>query len=362
MKTISVAGAAALLALLGSACSDPTASNSTSAAPVPAPAPAAAPVSAPTKIDSARIDRWDPAMDAIVPVDWKIEKLADGFGWAEGPVWVKSGGYLLFTDVPGNTMWKWSEAGGLEKFLDPSGAISPDPEVWREAGANGLAIFDDNSILIADTGNRAIQKLDLMTKTRTAVATKFDGKKFSSPNDVTKMKNGVIFFSDPPYGFKKFDDAPEKEMAFNGVYRAATDGTITVIEKELTRPNGVALSPDERVLYVSQSEPTKAIIMAYSLDADGKVTGKKLFHEFTDLVADSAPGLPDGLTVAADGTIFTSGPGGIIVLSKEGKRLGRIVDGEPTANCKFGDDGRTLYLTSHNMLARIRLNIKGTGF
>ena len=362
MKNISAAGAAALLALLGSACSDPTASTSTSAAPVPAPAPVAAPASAPTKIDGARIDRWDPAMDAIVPVDWKIEKLADGFGWAEGPIWVKSGGYLLFTDVPGNKMWKWSEAGGLEKFLDPSGAVSPDPEVWREAGANGLAIFDDKSILIADTGNRAIQKLDLMTKTRTALATKFDGKKFSSPNDVTKMKNGVIFFSDPPYGFKKFDDAPEKEMAFNGVYRAGTDGTITVIEKELTRPNGVALSPDERVLYVSQSEPTKAIIMAYTLDADGKVTGKKLFHDFTDLVAESAPGLPDGLTVAADGTIFTSGPGGIMVLSKEGKRLGRIVDGEPTANCKFGDDGRTLYLTSHNMLARIRLNIKGAGF
>jgi len=322
---------------------------------------AAAPA-APTKITDATIDRWDPAMDAIVPKDWKIEKLGEGFGWAEGPIWVKSGGYLLFTDVPGNKMWKWSAKGGLEKFLDPSGATAPDENVWREAGANGLAILDGGNILIADTGNRSIQKLNLATKVKTPVATAFDGKKFSSPNDVTRMKSGVLFFSDPPYGFKKFDAAPEKEMPFNGVYRVAADGTVTTVEKELYRPNGVALSPDERTLYVTQSEPTKAIIMAYTLDANGNVTGKRLFQDVTDLVSDAAPGLPDGLTVAADGTIFTSGPGGILVISKEGKRLGRINDGKPTANCKFGDDGKTLYLTSKDMLARIRLNVAGIGF
>ena len=318
--------------------------------------------SAPTKIDDAKIDRWDPALDAIVPKDWKIEKLAEGFGWAEGPIWVKSGGYLLFTDVPGNKMWKWSEKGGLEKFLDPSGAAAPDPAVWREAGANGITIFDAKTILYADTGNRSIQTLDLATKKKTAVATLFDGKKFSSPNDVAILKNGVMFFTDPPYGFKKFDAAPEKEQPFNGVYRRATDGTVTVIEKELVRPNGVAFSPDEKILYVTQSEPTKAIINAYTLDAQGNVTGKKLFHDVTDLVSDSAPGLPDGITVAADSTVFTSGPGGILVLSKDGKRLGRINDGKPTANCKFGDDGKTLYLTSKDMIARIRLNISGQGF
>jgi gluconolactonase len=319
----------------------------------------AAPPAPPTTIAEATIDRWDPAMDAIVPKDWKIEKLAEGFGWAEGPIWVKSGGYLLFTDVPGNKMWKWSEKGGLEKFLDPSGAANPDMNIWREAGANGLAILDRNTILVADTGSRGIQKLDLKSKKKTPVAMSFEGKKFASPNDVTRMKNGVLFFTDPPYGFKKFDDAPEIEIKFNGVYRMGADGKVTAIEKELHRPNGVALSPDERTLYVSQSEPTKAIIMAYTLDAGGNVTGKKLFHDATDLVAKDAPGLPDGLTVAADGTVFTSAPGGILVLSKEGKRLGRINDGKPTANCKFGDDGKTLYLTSQNMLARIRLNIAG---
>jgi gluconolactonase len=315
-----------------------------------------------TVIDNGRIDRWDPAMDAIVPKDWKIEKLAEGFGWAEGPIWVKSGGYLLFTDVPGNKMWKWSEKGGLEKFLDPSGAPSFDPEIWREAGANGLAINDKDSILLADTGNRNIQRLDLKTKKKTPVASSFEGKKFSSPNDVVKMKNGVLFFTDPPYGFKKFDAAPEKEIPFNGVYRMGKDGAVTAIEKELTRPNGVALSPDESVLYAAQSEGSKAIINAYTLDKDGNVTGKKLFQDLSDLSSKDAPGAPDGLTVAADGTVFATGAGGVIVLSKDGKRLGRIWDGKQTANCKFGDDGKTLYMTSHNMLARIRLNIKGAGF
>src|SRR3954470_3911819 len=317
---------------------------------------------APTKITEARIDRWDPALDAIVPKDWKIEKLAEGFGWAEGPLWIKSGGYLMFTDVPGNKMYKWSEKGGLEKFLDPSGAASFDPQVWREAGANGLAIFDAHSLLVADTGNRGIQRLDLATKKKTPVAMSFEGKKFSSPNDVVKMKSGVVFFTDPPYGFKKFDAAPEKEISFNGVYRMGADGKVTAIEKELTRPNGVALSPDESVLYVAQSEGTKAIINAYSLDKAGNVTAKKLFHDTTDLAGPDAPGAPDGLTVAADGTVFTSAPGGILILSKDGKRLGRIWDGKQTANCKFGDDGRTLYMTSSNFVARIRLDIKGAGF
>jgi gluconolactonase len=323
---------------------------------------AASPAAAPTKIADARIDRWDPALDAIVPKDWKIEKLADGIGWAEGPIWVKNGGYLLFTDVPGNKMYKWSQKGGLEKFLDPSGAVTFDPAIWREAGANGLAIDGPDSILIADTGNRGIQRLNLKTKKKTPVAMTFEGKKFSSPNDVTKMKNGVVFFTDPPYGFRKFDAAPEKEISFNGVYRVGKDGKVTAIERELTRPNGVALSPDESILYVAQSEGTKAIINAYTLDKNGEVTGKKLFQDTTDLVNEQSPGAPDGLTVAADGTVFTSGPGGVLVLSKDGKRLGRIWDGKQTANCKFGDDGKTLYMTSSDMVVRIRLNIKGQGF
>jgi gluconolactonase len=320
---------------------------------------AAAPAAKREFIAAAKIERWDPAIDAIIPKDARIEKLAEGFGWAEGPVWISSGSYLLFTDVPGNKMWKWSEKAGLELFLDPSGASNPDPAIWREAGANGLYPDGPGSILLADTGNRMIARLDLATRKKTPLATMFEGKKLSTPNDVVRTRAGVVFFTDPPYGFRRGDAAGEKEQSFNGVYRVAGDGTVSVIEKGLTRPNGVALSPDERTLYVTQSEPRRAIIMAYALDANANVTGSRLFHDATDLAAAGAGGLPDGLTVAADGTLFTSAPGGVLVLSKEGKRLGRISTGMTTANCKFGDDGRTLYLTSSNMLARIRLSISG---
>jgi gluconolactonase len=310
----------------------------------------------------AKVERWDPAIDTLIPKDARIEKLAEGFGWAEGPVWISSGGYLLFTDVPGNKLWKWSEGAGLELFMDPSGASNPDPLIWREAGANGLYPDRPGSILLADTGNRMIARLNLATRQKTPLATQFEGRRLSTPNDVVRTKSGVVFFTDPPYGFRKGDAAEQKEQAFNGVYRVAIDGSVTVVEKSLTRPNGVALSPDERTLYVTQSEPGRAIIMAYALDANAGIVGSRLFHDATDLAAAGASGLTDGLTVAADGTIFTSAPGGVLVLSKDGKRLGRIVTGKTIANCKFGDDGRTLYLASSNMLARIRLSVRGATF
>ena len=286
----------------------------------------------------------------------------EGFGWAEGPLWIKSGGYLLFTDVPGNKMYKWSAKGGLEKFLDPSGAASHDPNVWREAGANGLTLFDAHSILLADTGNRGIQKLDLATKKKTPVAMTFEGKKFSSPNDVISMKNGVVFFTDPPYGFKKFDAAPEKEIAFNGVYRVGKDGKVTAIEKELTRPNGVALSPDESILYVAQSEGTKAIINAYSLDKDGNVTGKKLFLDVTDLVSADAP----GAARRSHGRRRRHGihqrprrhPGDLEGRQASGPHLGRQADRQLQVRRRRQDVVPDL----ERLLARIRLNIKGAGF
>ncbi len=315
-----------------------------------------------TFITEARIDRWDPAVDRIVPANARIEKLAEGFGWAEGPAWIASGSYLLFTDVPGNRMWKWSERGGLEKFLEPSGAVDPDPAVWREAGANGLLTDGPGHVLVADTGNRMVARLDLATKRKTPVAERFEGRRFSSPNDVAKTAAGVVFFTDPPYGFRRGDAAPEKEQPFNGVYRVGVDGAVTVIERELTRPNGVALSPDGRRLYVAQSEPGKAIIMAYELDAGANVVSKRLFHDATDLVSRDAPGLTDGLTVAADGTLFATAPGGVLILSADGRRLGRIATGKSIANCEFGEDGRTLFLASSDMLARIRLDIAGIGF
>jgi len=305
------------------------------------------------------VQRFDPALDAIVPADYRIEKLADGFTWAEGPVWVSSGNYLLFDDVPGNTMYRWSQKDGLSVFLKPSGFEGKDTSIFREAGANGLFPDSDTSILVADGGNRMIARMDLATKKKTPLATQFEGKKLNSPNDVIRTKGGVIFFTDPPYGLKNINDSKDKELSFNGVYRLDKDGSLHVIDRELTFPNGIALSPDERTLYVGNSDPMKPIWMAYSLDEKGDVKSKRVFADVSDLAKKKWPGLPDGMKVAGNGTLFASAPGGILIMTPQGKRLGLIQTEGPIANCAFGDDGHSLYLTSKDLIARIHLNIDG---
>jgi gluconolactonase len=305
------------------------------------------------------VQRFDPALDAIVPTDWRIEKLADGFTWAEGPVWVASGNYLLFDDVPANAMYRWSEKDGLSVFLKPAGFEGKDTSIFREAGANGLFPDGDNTILVADSGNRMIARMDLTTKKKTPLATEFEGKKLNSPNDVIRSKAGVIFFTDPPYGLKGIADSPNKELSFSGVYRLDQDGSLHVIDRELKFPNGIALSPDERTLYVANSDPMRPIWMAYSLDEKGDVKSKRVFSDASDLAKKKWPGLPDGMRVTADGTLFASAPGGILIMSPEGKRLGLIQTENPIANCAFGNDGHTLYLTSKDIIARIQLKIDG---
>lgn len=306
------------------------------------------------------VQKFDPALDAIVPEDYRIEKLADGFTWAEGPVWVKAGNYLLFDDVPANTMYRWSEKDGLSVFLKPSGFEGQDTGIFREPGANGLFPDSETTILMADSGNRMIARLDLATQKKTPLATHFEGKKLNSPNDVIRTKAGVVFFTDPPYGLKGINESPDKELSFSGVYRIDLDGSVHVLDRELKFPNGVALSPDERTLYVSNSDPFRPIWMAYSLDEKGEVKSKRVFGDASDLAKKRWPGLPDGMRVAADGTLFASAPGGILIMSPEGKRLGLIQTEGPIANCAFGDDGRTLYLTSKDLIARIRLKIDGS--
>jgi gluconolactonase len=308
------------------------------------------------------IKRFDPALDAIVPKDWRIEKLAEGFTWSEGPVWITSGNYLLFDDVPGNTMYRWSQKDGLSVFLKPSGFAGTDTSMFREAGANGLYPDSANTILVADSGNRMIARLDLMTRKKTPLATHFEGKRLNSPNDVIRRRDGVIFFTDPPYGLKDINESKHKELAFNGVYRLDKDGRLRALDRELTFPNGIALSPDERTLYVANSDPKRPIWMAYSLNEHGDVLSRRVFADVSDLVSDKSPGLPDGMRVTADGTVFATGPGGVLVMNSAGKRLGLIQTGTAIANCAFGDDGRTLYLTSHKFIARVRLTIDGGRF
>jgi gluconolactonase len=306
------------------------------------------------------IERFDAALDAIVPQDWRIEKLAEGFQWSEGPVWMKVGEYLLFDDVPGNTMYRWSQQDGLSVFLKPSGYSGNQPELFAEPGTNGLFPDGDHTILMADHGNRMVARFDVRTKKKSPLATHFAGKRFNSPNDVIKRRDGVIFFTDPPYGLAGRNESPVKELDFNGVYRLDIDGSVHLLDKEMTFPNGLSLSPDERTLIVANSDPKQPIWMAFTLDAQGNVVSKRVFADASDLAVRKYPGLPDGLRITGDGTVFATAPGGVLVMDSNAKRLGLIRTGTAIANCAFGDDGKTLYMTSDNFLARIKLNIDGS--
>jgi gluconolactonase len=313
-----------------------------------------------------RLTTYDAAFADVVAPDARIERLADGFTWAEGPAWIADGddggGYLLFTDVPDNKLYRWSEQDGLSVFLEPSGYDGPPTGTLREPGANGLYAEPAGTVLLADSGSRVVARFDPRTKRKTTIAAAFNGKRFNSPNDVVRRSDGVVFFTDPPYGLKDGNDSPVKELDFNGVYRLDTDGSVHLLDDGLSFPNGIALSPDERTLYVANSDPARPIWTAYTLDAKGAVQDKRVFADAADLVGENNPGLPDGMAVAANGTVFATGPGGVIVFSTDGKRLGRIETGTAVANCAFGGDGRMLYLASDAFIARVRVRTKGLGF
>jgi gluconolactonase len=308
------------------------------------------------------IVRKSPGLDALVPPGSRIEKLAEGFTWSEGPVWIAAGRYLLFSDVPANTMYRWSAKDGASVFLKPSGYTGTDTSLFREPGSNGLIKGPGNTILLADHGNRAVARLDLSTKQKTFLATHYEGKRLNSPNDLVLARNGSVYFTDPPYGLAGMNDSPQKEQKVNGVYRVDPDGKVTLVEAGLTFPNGVILSPDERRLYVTVSDPKHAVIMVYDRATDGSIANGRVFADMTSQVSDANPGLPDGMAIDARGNLFSSGPGGIHILTPQGQELGLIRTGTAIANCTFGEDGRTLFLTSNHMLARLRTKTRGSGF
>ncbi len=299
--------------------------------------------------------------DTVVP-GARIETIANGFTWAEGPTWLRADAALLFTDVPGNTLYRWTPAGGLSVLLQPSGLADADPAIVREAGANGLFADADGSVLLADSGSRVVARLDPRTGRKTVLATTYRGRRFDSPNDVVAHRSGAVYFTDPPYGLVGLHASPAREQDASGVYRIDPDGSVTLIDAGLRFPNGIALSPDQRTLYVSNSDPAHPVWMAYALDAVGGVAGSRVFADASDLMGDGVPGLPDGMAVADDGRIFATAPGGVLVMDAGGRRLGRIATGAAVSNCAFGDDGRTLYMTSHTRVARVRVNAVGIGF
>jgi gluconolactonase len=308
------------------------------------------------------IIRRSDKINELIASDAQIEKLGEGFIWSEGPVWVSAGGYLLFTDVPGNTLYKWTAQEGVTVFLKPSGYAGDDASFLREAGANGLALDKEGHLILCDSGNRALVSLDLNTKTRMVLVDKYQGKRLNSPNDLVIHSRGDIYFTDPPYGLKEMNDSPHKELAFNGVYRFSRDGGITLLTDEFTFPNGVALSPDEKTLYVAQSDPEKPILMAYDLLEDGHIANGRILFDFSELAKQGQPGLSDGMAIDVHGNLFVTGPGGVHIITPDGIHLGTIATGQAIANCAFGDDGSVLYLTSDMMLCRVQLQTKGMYF
>ncbi|MBO9624412.1 MAG: SMP-30/gluconolactonase/LRE family protein [Sphingomonas sp.] len=306
------------------------------------------------------IRRIDPELDSILDAGTPIEVLASGFRWAEGPVWVRDGGFLLFSDVPANIAYRWKQGEGAKPFLSPSGLGGPIPAGVREAGSNGMAIDARGRLVMADSGTRAIARVDLATRKKTILADRFQGKRFNSCNDVVIARSGAIYFTDPPYGLEEGDQSPLKELAFNGVYRLGTDGKVALLDDSLSRPNGIGLSPDQKTLYVSMSDEKRPHILAYSLSADGLPQGpSRIFRDMSAELAQKLPGLPDGLEVGASGHLFASGPGGIHILAPDGRQLGVIAPGKAAANCAFGEDGRTLFITASDSIARVRLKISG---
>lgn len=312
-----------------------------------------------------KIRRLSPKLDALIDVDAPIERLVDGIAWAEGPAWVREGGYLLFSDVPGNVMHRWSPKDGKSAFLEPSGYDGPPTKIFREAGSNGAIVALDRGLVICQCGNRRLVKLDLATRKTTILASGYKGKRFNSPNDVVERRGpggagGSFYFTDPPYGLEGLDASPAKEMPFNGVYLVRPDGEVALVDDTLSFPNGVALSPDNRRLYVSVSDPKRPVIMAYDLGADGLPVSSKVFFDASALQKAGGPGLPDGMKVDAQGRLFATGPGGVMILTPEAELLGVIETGGPVANCVFGDpDGGTLYLTSNHIVARVRTRTTG---
>ena len=302
------------------------------------------------------VERADDRLDALVPPGADVEVLADGFEWAEGPVWVRDGDYLLFSDIPSNTIYRWDEADGLTPYLRPAGYMWQDPP-GAELGTNGLVIDSDGRLVMADHGNRMIARLDSTTFTREVLADAYNGRRLNSPNDLVYRSNGDLYFTDPPYGLDGLNDSPLKELPYNGVYRLRPNGSVSLLTDELTFPNGIAFSPDESTLYVANSDPDRPVIMAYDVRPDGTLSGSRVFFDASELVGQGKRGLPDGMAVDRAGNLFATGPGGGLVLSPSGDHLGTISAGELIANVAFGEG--VLYMTSDRLLARIAVETGG---
>ena len=315
-----------------------------------------------------RIERLDPAIDAVLAPDAKIEKVAEGFRWAEGPTWyvekdaagktIFNG--IVFSDVLANTSYRWQEGWDhAEVFLRPSGLYTNTPG-FHERGSNGMTRDPAGNLIICQHGERRVVRFE--HGSFTVVADRFEGKRFNSPNDVCVKRNGDVYFTDPPYGLEGNEKSPLKELDFSGVYRVTPDGKITLLNKEFKDPNGIAFSPDEKILYVASTDVGEPIIAAFDVKDDGTITNRRTFFDAKPFVDSKFAGLCDGIKADQAGNIWTGALGGVGIISPAGKLIGRLYTGEQTSNCNWGDDGSTLYITADYFLLRIKTKTRGAGW
>lgn len=302
-----------------------------------------------------KINKLDPALDKIISPDAKIEKLAGGFQFTEGPVWVKDGEYFLFSDPNANVIYRWSEDGQVSVFRTKSGYTGFNIGEYHQPGSNGLTLDPDGRLTINEHGNRRVVRLEKNGQI-TVLADKYDGKKLNSPNDLVYRSDGTLFFTDPAFGLPKVYDDPRKELPYQGVY-SLKDGKLNLLVKDLKGPNGIALSPDEKYLYIGDWDDDYKVVMKYELNSDGTIENGSLFADLTSLPGEDAI---DGIKVDQSGNVYVSGPGGLWIYSPDGKVLGSLQGPEHPHNIAWGDeDGKTLYLTAQTGIYRIRLNIPG---
>jgi gluconolactonase len=296
----------------------------------------------------------DAKLLTVLDSNARIEKLATGFKWSEGPLWIKDGNYLLFSDIPPNKIMKWSEEKGLEEYLFPAGYTGKEPRSG-EPGSNGLILDSAGRLVMCQHGDRRMARMNApLASPRPdfiTLADGYEGKKLNSPNDAVFHSSGDLYFTDPPYGLVGNVDDPKKELPYQGVFRVRKDGTVELLYKDLSRPNGIALSRDEKKLYVANSDANK-IWMVFDVKADGGIENGKLFF---DASAYSEPGAPDGMKVHSSGIIFATAPGGVMVFSPDAQLLGRISTGDLCSNLAFDSNEDYLYITSNGNLVRVKL-------